>query len=188
MNELRFAWNKIQSRPYRFLGIWLVTLWIFFYVTNISLFSEILQNPVLSVFDKISFLLNSFSNIFRYLDDPRVLSIVIFSFIAAVNFILMWAVFKRRKNAARSSVSSAVGSGAALIGSHCIACGGSLVAPFITTLAGSGAFFSAARVNTAIIISVTVNIVGIIVIGLATRKMIRQEIKLEGMSRVSFQQ
>jgi len=187
MDELRFAWTKIKLRPYRFLGIWFVTLWVFFYVTNISLFTEILQSPVLSVSDKISFLVDSFNNIFRYLDDPRVLSVVVFSLIAAINFVLMWAVFKRKQQTARSSMSSAVGSGAALIGSHCIACGGSLIAPFITTLAGSGAFFSAARVNTAIFISVAVNVVGIIVIGLATRKMIRQEIKFESMARVSFQ-
>lgn len=156
-----------------------MTLWIFFYITNITLFSEVLGNPVLSAYDKFDFLLDSFLNIFRYMDDPRVLSIIIFSFIAAVNFILMWAVFKRKEDRAKSSISSTVGSGAALIGSHCIACGGSLIAPFITTLAGSGAFFSTARVNTGIFISVLVNIVGIIVIGFATRKMIRQEIKVE---------
>ena len=60
-------------------------------------------------------------------------------------------------------------------GSHCIACGGSFLAPFITTLAGSGAYFSGARVNTAIAISVFINAVAILFVGYTTLKLADQE-------------
>ena len=181
MQEIKYAWTKIKLHPFRFAVVWLVTLWLFFYILNIDLFTSIVQNPTLSVSDKLGFLIDSFTNLFRYLNDPRVMSTMVFSLIAAINFILMWAVFRRKQKVSKSSMSSAVGSGAALIGSHCIACGGSLIAPFITTLVGSGAIYSAERVNAAIFISVVINIIGIIIIGLATRKLIRQEIQRESI-------
>lgn len=180
MEEIRFAVKKISNKPGRFVAVFLVTAWLFFYLTNLELFFAIVGNSVLPAADKLRFLVDSFLNIFRYITDIRVLSVVVFSFIAAVNFILMREVYKR-KSAMRGKTSSAVaGSAITLIGSHCIACGGSLVAPLITTIAGSGAFLSTARVNTSIFLSVAVNIVGIVIISVATKKMIKQEMALFG--------
>jgi len=177
MQELRFIWRKLKVHPYQFGFLWLATLWSFFYITNLGLFNEILNNSQLSGYEKFSFLLESFTNIFRFITDPKVLSVVVFSLIAAINLKLMWAVIKRRQR--RGLAGSSVGSGVALIGSHCLACGGSLLAPFITTLAGSGAYFSSARITTAIYLSIVINLVGVVVIGFATVRLARQELIIE---------
>ena len=76
----------------------------------------------------------------------------------------------RNRQSVRLKNVGGAGSVAAIVGSHCIACGGSLLAPFISVIAGSGAFFSAARINTAITISVLINVIAIILIVRSTLK------------------
>ncbi len=171
----------IRTRPYIFVGLWLFMLWLFVYLTSLDLFGAIWTNDALGFFDKISFMIDSVRNVLTNLSDPRALSIFVFSFVSTINLLLMWQTYRRRQQA-KSNKLAAAGSIGALIGSHCIACGGSFIAPLITTLAGSSAFFSAERVNTAITISVAINIVAIIVVGWATLKLAKQEMKftLEG--------
>ena len=70
---------------------------------------------------------------------------------------------------------STVGSVGAIVGSHCIACGGTFIAPLVTTIAGSGAYFSAERINTAVTISVVINAIAILFVGRATLKLANQE-------------
>jgi len=86
----------------------------------------------------------------------------------------MWQTIKRKRKA-KGAKASAFGSVGAIVGSHCIACGGSFIAPLVTTLAGSGAYFSGARVNTAIALSVGINFIAIVFVGYTTLKLADQE-------------
>lgn len=149
-------------------------LWIFTYLTSLDLFGAIWSNPVLSFGDKVSFMFDSFTSIISNVTDLRVLSLLIFSFVTAINLTLMWQTIKRRSKA-KGARSSTLGSVGAIVGSHCIACGGSFAAPLITTLAGSGAYFSGARVNTAIALSVAINAIAIVFVGYTTLKLADQE-------------
>ena len=171
----------IRNQQDGFVGTWLFMLWLFVYLTSLDLFGAIWTNGALGFFDKISFMIDSVMNVLSNLSDPRALSIFVFSFVSTVNLLLMWQTYRRRQQAKNNKLAAA-GSIGALIGSHCIACGGSLIAPLITTLAGSSAFFSAERVNTAITMSVTINIIAIVVVGWATLKLAKQDMKfaLEG--------
>lgn len=149
-------------------------LWVFTYLTSLDLFGAIWSNPVLSFGDKISFMFDSFTSIISNFSDLRVLSLIVFSFVTAVNLTLLWQTIKR-KSKAKGAKASTFGSVGAIVGSHCIACGGSFLAPLITTLAGSGAYFSGARVNTAIAISVGINVLAIFFVGYMTLKLADQE-------------
>lgn len=171
---LLFIFLLIRKRWLLFLFIWLASLWLFLYLTSLDLFFYVISSPTFAGFEKVQFLLGSVGSIFRNLNDPRALSLLVFSFVASVNILLMLLSLRRRKSASGSG-KSAVGSVTAIVGSHCLACGGSFAAPLITTLAGSGAFFSAERVNTAITLSVMVNIIGILLVGWGTLKLAKQE-------------
>jgi len=149
-------------------------LWLFTYLTSLDLFGAIWSNSFLSFADKLRFMFDSFTSIISNVTNLRVLSLLVFSFVTAVNLTLMWQTIKRKRNT-KGSKASAVGSVGAIVGSHCIACGGSFVAPLVTTLAGSGAYFSGARVNTAIALSVGINLIAILFVGYTTLKLADQE-------------
>ncbi len=171
MNIAKIVWGK----PYRYLLLpaWISMLWLFTYLLNLNLFSYIFLNPTLTFGKKIGFVFQSFTNTFASLDDPRSLSLAIFSFLATVNILLMVRLFrerKRKKGLTKTGSATVV----TLIGSHCIACGGSLFAPFITALAGSGATFSTTRITTGIFVSTLINIVGIILITRSTIQLVRR--------------
>lgn len=146
-----------------FFLLWFVTVTVFIWLININLLAYVLNSPDLTTTVKIGFISSSYVNYFKYLNNPVALSSVIFSVLVAVNFtllIFLWKEGKQRSNLARSNA----GAFAAMIGSHCISCGTSLVAPLITAFAGSGAFLSAERATTSIVIATGANILGIIII------------------------
>jgi hypothetical protein len=172
--NLWFIWLLIKTKPLRFILLWLFMLWVFTYLTSLDLFGAIWSNPALNFGDRISFMLDSFTGIITNVTNPRVLSLLIFSFITAANLTIMLQTISRKRRS-KGAKASAFGSVGAVVGSHCIACGGSFLAPLITTLAGSGAYFSGARVNTAIAISVGINFLAIVFVGYATLKLANQE-------------
>lgn len=170
-NIAKIMWGK----PYRYwlLPTWIFTLWLFTYLISLNLFSYIFSNPTLTFAEKIGFVFQSFTNTFSNLDDPRSLSLAIFSFLATVNILLMVRLFRERRSK-KGLTKTGSATVVTLIGSHCVACGGSLLAPFITTLAGSGATFSSARITTGIVVSTLINIVGIILITRSTIQLVRR--------------
>ena len=174
---LWFIWLLIKRKPFRFLMLWAAILWVFTYLTSLDLFGAIWTNPVLSVTDKISFMFESFLSIISNVLNLRVLSLFVFSFVTAINLTLLWHTLKRKRRASSNKLSTA-GSVGAIVGSHCVACGGSFLAPLVTTLAGSGVYFSSERVNTAIYLSVGINIIAILFVGRATLKLASQEKEL----------
>ncbi len=172
--NLWFIWILIKTKPLRFILLWISMLWLFTYLTSLDLFGVIWSNSFLSFGDKIRFMFDSFTSIITNVTNLRVLSLLIFSFVTAINLTLMWQTIKRKRKA-KGSRASTFGSVGAIVGSHCIACGGSFIAPLVTTLAGSGAYFSGARVNTAIALSVGINFIAILFVGYTTLKLADQE-------------
>lgn len=152
----------LGSRPYliRFLLLWFATVTVFIWLININLLAYILISPVLGVSGKISFIVNAYANYFRYLDNTVALSSVIFSLLVALNFTMLLYLWKENKRRSALSKSNA-GAFAAMIGSHCISCGTSLVAPLITAVAGPSAYFSAERANAGLLLATGANVLGI---------------------------
>ncbi len=165
----------IWAKPYRYwlLPAWIFMLWLFTYLVNLNLFIYIFSTPTFTFAEKIAFVFQSFSNSFANLDDPRSLSLAIFSLLATVNILLMVRLFRERRSK-KGLTKTGSATAVTLIGSHCVTCGGSLLAPFITALAGSGSVFSSARITTGIVVSTLINIVGIILITRSTIQLVRR--------------
>ncbi len=149
-----------RSYLWRFLVIWFATVTVFIWLININLLAYILSSPVLDAAGKLNFIAGAYVNYFKYLNNPVALSSVVFSLLVAINFTLLiylWWERKRRSNIIKSNA----GAFAAMLGSHCISCGTSLIAPLITAVAGPGAYFSAERANAGILLATAANVLGI---------------------------
>ena len=152
----------LAQRPYlvRFLLLWFATVTTFIWLININLLAYILSSPVLSGSGKVAFIASTYVNFFKYLDNPVALSSAVFSLLVALNFTLLLFLWKEGKRRKIMSTSNA-GAFAAMIGSHCISCGTSLVAPLITAVAGPSAYFSAERATTGLLFATAANVLGI---------------------------
>ena len=183
MNKLRIAARVSRSvlshQGYLggFIFIWLVTLWLFNYLTSLDLFGYVFSNQALTAAGKIRFLIDSMLGILSKPTEPRAFSIIIFSLLASLNIILMVHLIRHRAQVRIARVSHA-GAVAAMVGAHCVACGGSLLAPVLTSLAGTSAYFSSSRIGWGIWLAVIINVVGIILIGRSTVKVANQTAKV----------
>lgn len=152
-----------------FLLFWFLTVTLFIWLLNINLLTYILSSPDLSAGAKVSFVTESYANYFRYFTNPAALSSIVFSLLAAINFTLLFYLWRQ---GSRTSNNNKLNSGAfaAMLGSHCISCGTSLLAPLITALTGSGAFISAQRATASLIIATLANLIGVALIIWSIRK------------------
>ena len=176
MQDIRYIARAILAKPYRYwlLPTWVFVLWLFTYLLSINLYYFIFTNPVLTLYEKIEFTISTITVPFTTLYDPRSLSLAVFSFMATVNILLMVRVLRERRKV-HGMAKTGGASAAAVIGAHCVACGGSFLAPLITTIAGSGAYLSSARITTTgIVISTVINVLGILIITYATIKLARK--------------
>lgn len=162
MSFLSLLKNVLTVKRYTFylLLIWFATVTVFIWLVNLNLLSYILSSPLLTSAGKAIFVIEAYFNYFRYLDNPVALSSIIFSFLVALNFTLIVFLWKQTKKRS-SSLGTNAGTFVAMVGSHCISCGTSLIAPLVTAFAGSGAFFSAERAFAGQAISTVANILGI---------------------------
>lgn len=164
----------LKLRPYSryFLLIWFITVSVFLWLVNIDLLAYILSSPVLTFIGKIDFIIEAYLNFFK-IDNSISLSRAIFSFLLAINLTLLvflWRVGKQRLGIVKSNSGALL----AMVGSHCVACGTSLVAPLITALAGSGAYFSAERFAATQLIATGANAFGIILVAWSIRGVIKR--------------
>lgn len=152
-----------QKRYFRyFLILWFLTITTFLWLINVNLLIYILSQPVLTVFGKLQFIASTYRSFFIF-TNPIALSRFVFSLLLAINLtLLLFAWFATRQR--KGMISSNSGSLAAMVGSHCISCGTSLVAPLITVLSGSGAYFSAERASSTVLLATGANILGIILV------------------------
>ena len=171
MKTLRACLKVLTDRKYFFvfLAVWFLTVTLFIWLINVNLLTFILSSTNLSTDAKLSFIASAYANYFRYFANPVALSSIIFSFLAAINFTLLiylWREGSKQSNLRRLNSGAFV----AMLGSHCISCGTSLVAPLVTALAGSGAFISAQRATTSLVIATLANLIGITLITWSIRK------------------
>ncbi len=155
------------------IAIWMATLGMFLWVSSVNLWVYVLSTPSLTVSGKLGLLLSVFPNFAATLPAPLPLSILAFSLVAALNFLLIFRVIQGRS---RHSLAAQGGSAALVaVGSHCITCGGSLlVAPLVSLLAGSGDYLSASRSLAAQSLALAVNVVGIIILLRSMRGLVRE--------------
>lgn len=132
------------------------------WLVNINLLAYIISSPVLTAIGKLEFIAAAYGNFF-ILNNPITLSRLVFSVLLAINLVMLifvWRAGKQRSGAIRNNSGALV----AMVGSHCIACGTSLVAPLITALAGSTAYLSAERFAVGQLLATGANILGIILV------------------------
>lgn len=170
----------LKRRPYfrYFLLLWFITISIFLWLVNINLLAYILGSPVLTPFGKIDFIFDIYLNFFK-IDNPVNLSRAVFSLLLAINLTLLifvWRAGKQRLGAVKSNSGALV----AMVGSHCVACGTSIVVPLVTALAGSGAYFSAERFAATQLLATGANLLGVILIAWSI-KGITKRIRASGL-------
>lgn len=170
----------IKKYSLYFLLIWFITVTVFIWLINLNLLSYIIGSPLLTVVGKAVFVIEAYLNYFRYLDNPVALSSIVFSFLVALNFTLIVYLWKQAKKRS-ASVGTNAGAFVAMVGSHCISCGTSLVAPLVTAFAGSGAFFSAERAFAGQAISTAANLLGIALVVWSIRS-VSQRIRQSGLA------
>lgn len=173
----------LRTRPYfrYFLLLWFLTVTLFIWLININLLAFVLTAPVFTAVERADFILSAYANFFRYLNNPVALSSVIFSILVAVNFTLivfLWREGKQRVKTAGGNVGAFV----SMVGAHCVSCGTSLVAPLVTALAGSGAYFSAERFAATQMLATGANLLGITLILWSTKRTIKR-IRTSGLVR-----
>lgn len=164
MKSFTVITQVFKQKPYLgyFLLMWFGAITIFLWLVNINLLAYIIGSPVLTAIGKLEFIATAYGNFF-VLNNPITLSRLMFSILLAVNLTLLifvWRAGKQRSGA----ISSNSGALAAMVGSHCIACGTSLVAPLISALAGSTAYLSAERFAVGQMLATGANILGIILV------------------------
>lgn len=119
------------------LGFFVLILFILQWLFNYQQLGFILGNSTgLSFYDKINFLVEAFINIFRFGSDIVPISMIL---IALFQSVALTLYLKLRHFATHNkSVKSSVGSLTfGLLGSGCVACGGSLLTPLLGALASN---------------------------------------------------
>lgn len=161
MGALLITIRNVLAQPgekMRLLKYWFLVFSFLVVLPNIGFVFEILFNqPLLSVSQRLAEVISLYTNTFWFLLEPVTFSIVILSVILALNFQIIR--FIRRHNQVvsgrlRSTVTM-------LVGGHCVACGGSLLAPFISLLTGSSIYYSSERYVKIQVLTIALNLLAI---------------------------
>ena len=163
MKKLLLAVNRLLGQPgerSRLLRYWFLVLSFLLLIPNLALLIEITFNqPLLTLGQRIGFVIEIYSNTFRYLFEPITLSIVILSLVLAFNFAMIR--FVRKKN--RSARGRLSGTLAMLVSSHCVACGGSLLAPVLGLIGGTGGTYIGGGYSRLQTLTVILNTIAILI-------------------------
>lgn len=148
MKKLYTAIIRILRQPgekSRLLLYWFLVYSFLILVPNLGFIIEVIFNQtILPLGERFQLVFALYTNPLRFLNEPVTLSIVLLSILLALNFLVIGYIRKKnqqQKGRLRSTV-------AMLVSSHCVACGGSLLAPVISLLGGGtiGTFsFSSTR-------------------------------------------
>lgn len=158
MRRLLRAISIILSTPgekARLYCYWLAILSVIILIPNVGLIYEVLANQVtLPMVRRIAFVFSLYSNTFRFILEPVMLTTVLLSVVLALNFLVIR--FVRKRNAVAHGRFS--GTVAMLAGSHCVACGSSLLAPLFSLIGGTGAYLSGDRYLRLQLLSIGLNL------------------------------
>lgn len=155
------ALNKLLKQPGekpRLFKYWLVVFSFLIVLPNIGFIIEVLFNqPILGIPERLALVFSLYGNSFRFMLEPVTFSIMVLSVVLALNFLVMRFV-RSHNQAAKGRFRSTV---TMLIGGHCVACGGSLLAPLASLLAGTGSYFSSVRYLKVQLLTISLNLLAI---------------------------
>lgn len=163
MKRIPTAIARLLSLPGergRFVYYWFLVLSFLLLVPNIALILELTFNqPLLSPLDKLGFLTDIYASVIRFFFEPVTFSIFILSVVLAVNF----QVIRFMRNVTKSTKGRVAGTLTMLISSHCIACGGSLLAPLISLVGGTGGSYIGAGYSRLQMLTIGLNVLAIMI-------------------------
>lgn len=133
----------------------LIVMWLFLWLFNLPLLFSTLTSGALDWSAKLSFALAGFQSIFTNFDAPQALTLAVFSLLSGINLSTLIYVLRHGQISGAAGGSNFVAATAALIGSGCAVCGGSVLGPLAAIF---GASLSAAATRT---IGTAANVIGI---------------------------
>lgn len=170
MRTLTIAIRRLLQQPgerIRLLKYWFAVFSFLVIVPNIGFILEVLFNqPILTIPERLALVLSLYGNSLRFLFEPVTFSIMLLSVVLALNFLVIQ--FVRRSN--KTVKGRLGGTVSMLVSSHCVACGASLLAPVISLIGGTGAYFSSERYVRLQLITVSLNLIAM---AIALRSMTR---------------
>lgn len=159
MQRVLHTINQLLQQPgerKRFFKYWFLVFSFLVVLPNVGFILEILFNqPILSIPERLALVLSLYGNSLRFLFEPVTFSIVMLSIVLALNFQLIRFIRHHQQQASGRLKSTA----AMLISGHCVACGGSLLAPILSLFTGSGSYFSSERYWKLQIFAVLLNLI-----------------------------
>ena len=120
--------KNIFSLSALFIAFVVVLQWFF----QPSVFWSIITNPALSLADKLDVIIDGFFAVFQLIDDFTPISFITIAALQSVS-IVMW--FELRRIARHQNKQQLASIGLGLIGSGCVACGGSVLSPLLSWVA-----------------------------------------------------
>jgi uncharacterized membrane protein len=170
MRKVAQAIKQVLREPgekVRLFVYWFLVLSFLVLIPNIGFILEVLFNQTfLPWSERFNYVSSLYTNTFRFILEPVMLSLVILSFVLALNFLVI--KFVRQRN--RAVGGRYGGTVAMLVSSHCVACGGSLLAPLAGLFTGAGAYFSNDRYLKLQLLTVTLNLIAIAIAYRSMRK------------------
>lgn len=145
MNQLATTLKRLLSQPGekgRLFKYWFLVFSFLVVIPNVGFILEVLFNqPTLTIPERLALVLSLYGNSFRFFLEPVTFSIMVLSVVLAVNFLVIRFV-RRYNQTAKGRLRNTV---TMLVSGHCVACGGSLLAPLASLLTGTGSYFSSDR-------------------------------------------
>jgi hypothetical protein len=170
MARLATTLNQLLALPgekARLLKYWFAVFSFLVIVPNIGFIIEIMFNqPILTIPERFVEIFSLYGNSLRFLLEPVTFSIVMLSVVLALNFLVIRFV-RRHDERTKGRLGGTV---SMLISSHCVACGGSLLAPVVSLIGGTGTYFSSERYVRLQLVTIILNLVAM---AIALRSMSR---------------
>ena len=161
MRTLTVAIHRLLQQPgerARLFKYWFAVFSFLVVVPNIGFMLELLFNqPILTVPERLALVFSLYGNSFRFLLEPVTFSIMVLSVVLALNFLVIRFV-RRYNQAAKGRLRSTV---TILVSGHCVACGGSLLAPLASLLTGTGSYFSSDRYLKIQLLTISLNLLAL---------------------------
>lgn len=139
-------------------GIALLVLWLMLILYNLGALGKVISSPRLDIGEKLAFMSGIFGGLATNFDAGQAISLVVFAVLSGINLALLVYILRHGHASAAAGGTNFLAALAALIGSGCAVCGGSILTPLLGV---AGATFSVAAVRT---IGTAANIIGILLL------------------------
>ncbi len=119
---------------FRFAAIFFLFVVMLQWFFQPSVFWDIITNSALSLADKLDVIIDGFFAVFQLIDDFTPISFILIALLQSLS-IIMW--LELRTIAKNQNKQQLVSIGLGLVGSGCVACGGSILSPLLGAVASS---------------------------------------------------